>query len=209
MNALELKNISKKYGNNTIFDNYNLEVKKGTFLGIKGKSGRGKTTLLNIMGLLEDYEGTLNIMGEEVRYRDKKKRKEMLKKVIGYLFQNYALIDDLTVYENLKIVINKKNKIKGKELMLEALEKVGVANEFLNKKIYTCSGGEQQRIAIARLMLKDCDIVLADEPTGSLDDKNTAIVMKLLTRLNEEGKTIVMVSHDDVALSYCKEIVQL
>ncbi|MFR3835663.1 MAG: ATP-binding cassette domain-containing protein [Eubacterium sp.] len=209
MNALELKNISKKYGNNTIFDNYNLEVKKGTFLGIKGKSGRGKTTLLNIMGLLEDYEGTLNIMGEEVRYRDKKKRKELLKKVIGYLFQNYALIDDLTVYENLKIVINKKNKIKGKELMLEALEKVGVANEFLNKKIYTCSGGEQQRIAIARLMLKDCDIVLADEPTGSLDDKNTAIVMKLLTQLNEEGKTIVMVSHDDVALSYCKEIVQL
>lgn len=209
MNALELKNISKKYGNNTIFDNYNLEVKKGTFLGIKGKSGRGKTTLLNIMGLLEDYEGTLNIIGEEVRYRDKKKRKEMLKKVIGYLFQNYALIDDLTVYENLKIVINKKNKIKGKELMLEALEKVGVANEFLNKKIYTCSGGEQQRIAIARLMLKDCDIVLADEPTGSLDDKNTAIVMKLLTQLNEEGKTIVMVSHDDVALSYCKEIVQL
>ena len=93
--------------------------------------------------------------------------------------------------------------------MLEALEKVGVANEFLNKKIYTCSGGEQQRIAIARLMLKDCDIVLADEPTGSLDDKNTAIVMKLLTQLNEEGKTIVMVSHDDVALSYCKEIVQL
>ena len=209
MNALELKNISKKYGNNTIFDNYNLEVKKGTFLGIKGKSGRGKTTLLNIMGLLEDYEGTLNIMGEEVRYRDKKKRKELLKKVIGYLFQNYALIDDLTVYENLKIVINKKNKIKGKELMLEALEKVGVANEFLNKKIYTCSGGEQQRIAIARLMLKDCDIVLADEPTGSLDDKNTAIVMILLTQLNEEGKTIVMVSHDDVALSYCKEIVQL
>ena len=209
MKALELKNISKKYGNNTIFDNYNLEVKKGTFLGIKGKSGRGKTTLLNIMGLLEDYEGTLNIMGEEVRYRDKKKRKELLKKVIGYLFQNYALIDDLTVYENLKIVINKKNKIKGKELMLEALEKVGVANEFLNKKIYTCSGGEQQRIAIARLMLKDCDIVLADEPTGSLDDKNTAIVMKLLTQLNEEGKTIVMVSHDDVALSYCKEIVQL
>ena len=209
MNALELKNISKKYGNNTIFDNYNLEVKKGTFLGIIGKSGRGKTTLLNIMALLEDYEGTLNIMGEEVRYRDKKKRKEMLKKVIGYLFQNYALIDDLTVYENLKIVINKKNKIKGKELMLEALEKVGVANEFLNKKIYTCSGGEQQRIAIARLMLKDCDIVLADEPTGSLDDKNTAIVMKLLTQLNEEGKTIVMVSHDDVALSYCKEIVQL
>ena len=207
MNALELKNISKKYGNNTIFDKYNLEVKKGTFL--KGKSGRGKTTLLNIMGLLEDYEGTLNIMGEEVRYRDKKKRKELLKKVIGYLFQNYALIDDLTVYENLKIVINKKNKIKGKELMLEALEKVGVANEFLNKKIYTCSGGEQQRIAIARLMLKDCDIVLADEPTGSLDDKNTAIVMKLLTQLNEEGKTIVMVSHDDVALSYCKEIVQL
>lgn len=93
--------------------------------------------------------------------------------------------------------------------MTEALEKVGFGEEFLNKKIYTCSGGEQQRIAIARLVLKDCDIVLADEPTGSLDEKNTEIVMKLLTGLNEEGKTVVMVSHDDDALSYCKEIVQI
>lgn len=76
-------------------------------------------------------------------------------------------------------------------------------------KIYTCSGGEQQRIAIARLMLKNCRIVFADEPTGSLDEKNSEIVMRLLTKLNEEGKTVIMVSHDDTALSYCKEIVEL
>ena len=133
----------------------------------------------------------------------------MLKNTIGCLFQNYALIDDLNVYENLKIVINKKSGKNEKQLMTEALEKVGFGEEFLNKKIYTCSGGEQQRIAIARLVLKDCDIVLADEPTGSLDEKNTEIVMKLLTGLNEEGKTVVMVSHDDDALSYCKEIVQI
>ena len=115
----------------------------------------------------------------------------------------------MNVYENLKIVINKKSGKNEKQLMTEALEKVGFGEEFLNKKIYTCSGGEQQRIAIARLVLKDCDIVLADEPTGSLDEKNTEIVMKLLTGLNEEGKTVVMVSHDDDALSYCKEIVQI
>ncbi|SDB36153.1 ATP-binding cassette domain-containing protein [Eubacterium oxidoreducens] len=209
MNAIELKNISKKYGDNKIFDHYNLEVKQGTFLGIKGRSGRGKTTLLNIMGLLEDYEGSLKVMGEEVKPKNKKKRKELLENVIGYLFQNYALIDDASVYENLKIVSKEKNKKKEKARMLDALEKVGVAGDYLNKKIYTCSGGEQQRIAVARLMLKNCEIVLADEPTGSLDEKNTEIVMKLLTQLNESGKTIVMVSHDDAALSYCKEVIQI
>ena len=209
MYAIELENITKKYENHTIFDNYNLKINKGTFLGIKGPSGKGKTTLLNIMGLLEDYEGHLSIMGEEIAYKNKKKRRMMLKNTIGYLFQNYALIDDLNVYENLKIVINKKSGKNEKQLMTEALEKVGFGEEFLNKKIYTCSGGEQQRIAIARLVLKDCDIVLADEPTGSLDEKNTEIVMKLLTGLNEEGKTVVMVSHDDDVLSYCKEIVQI
>ena len=99
MYAIELENITKKYENHTIFDNYNLKINKGTFLGIKGPSGKGKTTLLNIMGLLEDYEGHLSIMGEEIAYKNKKKRRMMLKNTIGYLFQNYALIDDLNVYE--------------------------------------------------------------------------------------------------------------
>ena len=209
MYAIELKNIMKKYNEKVILDHFNLKIEEGTFLGIKGESGRGKTTLLNIMGLLESFEGTLSIFGEDVSYGDKKKRKIMLKNTIGYLFQNYALIDDLNVYENLKIALNKKDKENEKNLMRDALKEVGFNENFLNKKIYTCSGGEQQRIAIARLMLKNCRIVFADEPTGSLDEKNSEIVMRLLTKLNEEGKTVIMVSHDDTALSYCKEIVQL
>lgn len=209
MYAIELKNIMKKYNEKVILDHFNLKIEEGTFLGIKGESGRGKTTLLNIMGLLESFEGTLSIFGEDVSYGDKKKRKIMLKNTIGYLFQNYALIDDLNVYENLKIALNKKDKENEKNLMRDALKEVGFNENFLNKKIYTCSGGEQQRIAIARLMLKNCRIVFADEPTGSLDEKNSEIVMRLLTKLNEEGKTVIMVSHDDTALSYCKEIVEL
>ena len=209
MYAIELKNIMKKYNEKVILDHFNLKIEEGTFLGIKGESGKGKTTLLNIMGLLESFEGTLSIFGEDVSYGDKKKRKIMLKNTIGYLFQNYALIDDLNVYENLKIALNKKDKENEKNLMRDALKEVGFHENFLNKKIYTCSGGEQQRIAISRLMLKNCHIVFADEPTGSLDEKNSEIVMRLLTKLNEEGKTVIMVSHDDTALSYCKEIVQL
>jgi putative ABC transport system ATP-binding protein len=209
MYAIELKDITKKYDDKVIFDKYSLKIKEGNFVGIKGQSGQGKSTLLNIMGLLENYQGTLLINGEKISYDDKKQRKRILKNDIGYLFQNYALIDDLSVYENLKIVVQEKNKNKQRKVITVALEKVGFKEEFLDKKIYTCSGGEQQRIAIARLMLKNCRIILADEPTGSLDKNNLYIVMNLLLDLHKEGKTIVMVSHDDEALSYADEVIEL
>ncbi|MCR5836944.1 MAG: ATP-binding cassette domain-containing protein [Lachnospiraceae bacterium] len=209
MYAIELKDITKKYDDKVIFDKYSLKIKEGNFVGIKGQSGQGKSTLLNIMGLLENYQGTLLINGEKISYDDKKQRKRILKNDIGYLFQNYALIDDLSVYENLKIVVQEKNKNKQRKVITLALEKVGFKEEFLDKKIYTCSGGEQQRIAIARLMLKNCRIILADEPTGSLDKNNLYIVMNLLLDLHKEGKTIVMVSHDDEALSYADEVIEL
>ena len=194
MYAIELENITKKYENHTIFDNYNLKINKGTFLGIKGPSGKGKTTLLNIMGLLEDYEGHLSIMGEEIAYKNKKKRRMVLKNTIGYLFQNYALIDDLNVYENLKIVINKKSGKNEKQLMTEALEKVGFGEEFLNKKIYTCSGGEQQRIAIARAILKNAPILILDEATAFADPDNEVRVQQALSALSK-GKTVIMIAH--------------
>ncbi|MEG0367660.1 MAG: ATP-binding cassette domain-containing protein, partial [Coprobacillus sp.] len=112
---------------------------------------------------------------------------------IGYLFQNYALIENETVYQNIQFVVHDlKNK---KELVKEALQKVHL-DAYETKKIYQCSGGEQQRIAIARLMLKPCELVLADEPTGSLDTKNKAIVLDLLSQLHKQGKTIVLVTHD-------------
>ncbi len=209
MKAIILENIRKKYNDNVIFDNFNLEVEDGDFVGIKGNSGRGKTTLLNIIGLLEKAEGNIKIYDETVNFSNKKQKLNILKTTIGYLFQNYALVDDLTVYENLKIVLEKKSKKETKALMVNALNKVGLNENMLFKKVCTCSGGEQQRIAIARLILKKCKLVLADEPTGSLDPENTKIVMNLLKQLNHEGKTILLVSHDSEVISNCKRIIDL
>lgn len=209
MAHIELHDICKKYGEKRILHDFNLDIEEGEFLGIKGNSGTGKTTLLNIIGLLESCEGIIKIGGQAVNSRNYKTVRAYLKERIGYLFQNFALIDDLTVYENLKIVIKKDEKKKIKEKMEMALQKVDLPKETINKKVYTLSGGEQQRVAIARLILKECDIILADEPTGSLDETNGKIIIDLLHDMNEQKKTIIMVSHDNRAFVHCSRIVEL
>lgn len=208
MDFIKLENIYKSYGNKVIFNNFNLEVSRGEFLGIKGESGRGKSTLLNIIGLLEEYEGKVFIEDKEINYRHRKDVRNLLKNKIGYLFQNFALIDDLSVYENLKIVLDGYSKKEEKEIILNELAKVGLADS-LNKKIFQLSGGEQQRVAIVRLILHKSEIILADEPTGSLDKNNGSIIVGLLKQLNNEGKTIIMVSHDEDAFIHCTRIIHL
>lgn len=205
MEIIKLEHINKAYRDKQIFHDLNLEVHKGEFIGIKGKSGAGKSTLLNIMGLLEECEGNVMIEGETVSYRDTRKVRKLLKNKIGYLFQNFALIDDWSVYENLRIVLKKHNKKIGRRLILEELKKVGL-EDTIDKKIFQLSGGEQQRIAVVRLILHESEIILADEPTGSLDQKNTEIVINLLKQLHNQGKTIVMVSHDENAFSGCSRV---
>lgn len=208
MSLIELKNVNKNYGEKCVLKNLNIDINEGDFVGIKGRSGRGKTTLLNIIGLQETFEGEYYFDGNKVDLDDKKSVRSLLKEQVGYLFQNFALIDDMNVYDNLNIVIDKKKK-NTESAMIDALELVGLNKDFLYQKIYKCSGGEQQRIAVARLILKNCKIILADEPTGSLDMENANLIMKLLTELNEQGKTIIMVSHDDKMISYCKRVVEL
>lgn len=170
MNLIKLENITKTFNGNHIFSNLNLEVEKGEFLGITGKSGAGKSTLLNIIGLLEECDGNVIIKGKKINNINTKEARMVLKNEIGYLFQNYALIDDLTVYENLKITLDKTPKKEGRKLALQELNKLGLG-DILDKKIFQLSGGEQQRVAIARLILRNSEIILADEPTGSLDKK--------------------------------------
>jgi putative ABC transport system ATP-binding protein len=131
---------------------------------------------------------------------------EILRNEIGYLFQNFALIDNRSVKYNLMIAlehVKEKNKSK---LITEALVKVGMAG-FENKKIFECSGGEQQRIAIARLLLKPCQIILCDEPTGSLDEENKQVIFDLLKYLQEQGKTMVVVTHDDELVEIADEVI--
>ena len=199
MNSLaqiSLKNVNKSFGAHHVLNDVNIDINKGDFICIFGKSGGGKTTLLNIIGTLESYDSGDMSSFAKLNPIKKKKDCELLRRNnIAYLFQNFALVEKMTVEENMKLAV-KYNKAKNKkELIQTALDKMGVGDK-LKSKVYELSGGEQQRVAIARNMVKPFDIMLADEPTGSLDDENKSIVIDTLLALNKEGKTIVVVSHD-------------
>lgn len=189
---IEIRNISKSFGNQSLFNNFSLTIKSGEFLIISGVSGKGKTTLLNIIGGLETIDsGEVIIDGNLLK--SSKSLRDFWKNKVGFLFQNFALIEDKTVDQNLKII--KKDTQSNYETD-DILERVGLFQKK-KEKVYTLSGGEQQRLALARLFLKKCDIVLADEPTGSLDRTNAKIVIDLLRELNKTGKTIILVTHDE------------
>lgn len=209
MNIVEVSHIKKSFGQHVIFDDFSFSVKQEEFLGISGKSGTGKSTLLNMIGLLDKPDtGEITLFGEQSILPFSRKAEKFLKFHIGYLFQNFALLENETVYYNMNIAVeyhkidNKKEKIK------EALEMVGLSG-YDNKKIYECSGGEQQRIAIARLLIKPCELVLADEPTGSLDSENKKLVFSLLKKLQDMGKTLIVVSHDEDLLRITDRIIYL
>ncbi len=207
----ELKNINKSYSNRKILESFNLEVKKGELLAIMGKSGVGKTTLLNIMGLIEKVDsGEVILFNEDVTNIKGSKINELLRNKISYLFQNCALIDEETIDQNLDVALSysRKSKKEKKIAKEEALNKVGLELS-LKSKIYELSGGEQQRVSIARLLLKPSEIILADEPTGSLDPNSRDEVLQILKNINDDGKTIVIVTHDDEVSKQCKRIVNL
>ena len=193
---ISLKNVNKSFGAHHVLNDVNIDINKGDFICIFGKSGGGKTTLLNILGTLETYDdGEMRSFEKQDPIKKKKECELLRRNNIAYLFQNFALVEKMTVEENMKLAV-KYNKAKNKkELIQNALDKMGVGDK-LKSKVYELSGGEQQRVAIARNMVKPFDIMLADEPTGSLDDENKQMVMDTLLALNKEGKTIVVVSHD-------------
>lgn len=195
---VRLNNITKQFGSHVILKNFSLEIEEHSFTVIYGASGCGKSTLLNIIGLLETVEqGEVELFGEKGIRPFSRKAEKILKDKIGYVFQNYALEDEETVEANLKVVLENRriSKDKQNQMIHDALSKVGL-NNYEKKKIFECSGGEQQRISIARLLLKPCELVLADEPTGNLDEDNKQRVFKLLKELQNEGKTLIVVTHD-------------
>ena len=211
MNLVEINNLTKKYEKKTILRDISLTVEEGEFVCIHGKSGCGKSTLLNIIGLIEKYDsGSVKLFGNDINRTSIFARQKLIRYKIGYLFQNYALIDDNSVMNNLLIgmkYIKESDKIK-KSKISETLKLVGL-DGYEKKMIYKLSGGEQQRVAIARVMLKPSELILADEPTGSLDPENRDIVMDLLKKLNNEGKTILLVSHDVNVVKSADRVVEL
>lgn len=169
-----------------------------------GPSGCGKTTLLNMIGALEPLDGG-NIVVDGVDITDRKNQLQYFQNKVGFVFQNFVLIEDKTVEQNLEL-INEKNRT---DISIEkALELVKLSDK-LDSKVFTLSGGEQQRVALARLIIKKCDIILADEPTGSLDRKNVKMVMDILKLLHKYGKTIVLVTHDEEIKNTGDRVIEL
>jgi putative ABC transport system ATP-binding protein len=188
-----------------------LEIKEGEFVAIMGPSGCGKSTLLNILGLLDNpTNGTYTLNGVEVSKMTESQRTELRKGVIGFVFQSFNLIDELNVYENIELPLLYMGvpAAERKRRVEEAMDRMAIAHRVKHFP-QQLSGGQQQRVAIARAVVANPKIILADEPTGNLDSKNGKEVMELLTQLNKEGTTVVMVTHSQHDAGYATRTINL
>ena len=191
---IKVKDLCKSFGNLTLFDHLTLEIPEKEITCIYGTSGCGKTTLLDIIGFIESYQsGEILYDGKQVK--NKTSQRKMLRDNIGFIFQDFGLIESETIINNLKIV-KKIKKMPHKEKRIKEVLNSLQLDMDLNRKVYELSGGEQQRLAIAKIILKDPDLILADEPTASLDLSNKEIILNLLKQFSEEGKTVIIVTHD-------------
>lgn len=210
--AIEILKVTKKFGKRFIFRDLNLSIERGEFVAIVGASGCGKSTLLNMIGLLESIDaGQITLNGKEIPKIESKKATLLRRNTINYLFQSFALITDMTIYQNLFIAMNFLDITdKEKDIKIDKiLEKVNL-KELKNEKVNTLSGGEQQRVALARTILKPGDIILADEPTGSLDSATAEIVFDLIKDLSKQyKKTVIMVTHNKVLANKADRIINL
>lgn len=201
---IEIKDLCKQFGEKKLFTNFSLQIEDGAFVIFSGESGCGKTTLLNMIGGIEPYQsGSIYVDGMDVSQR--KNKQKYYREKVGFLFQNFALVEQMTVRENFNLV---RKSCRTEISFEQALEAVGLSGE-LDTKVYRLSGGEQQRVALARLMIKQCSLILADEPTGALDIKNARMVMDILKQINQMGKTVLMVTHTETFYSYADRIIPI
>ncbi len=188
-----------------------MDVKTGEFVAVMGPSGCGKSTLLNILGMLDDPDaGSFIFNGTEVAHYNERKRADLRKNNIGFVFQSFNLIDELTVFENveLPLIYTGVKSADRKKRVEEVLDKVQIMHRR-NHYPQQLSGGQQQRVAVARAVVNHPKLILADEPTGNLDSNNGNEVMQLLTELNEQGTTIVMVTHSEHDARYSHRIIRM
>lgn len=189
----------------------NIEIKEGEFVAVMGPSGCGKSTLLNIIGLLDNLTGgSYQLNGTDVSKFSESERTKLRKGVIGFVFQSFNLIDELNVFENIELPLLYMGIPSGerKKRVQEAMDRMQIAHRSKHFP-QQLSGGQQQRVAIARAVVANPKLILADEPTGNLDSKNGKEVMDLLTELNKEGTTIVMVTHSQHDAGYAQRIINL
>jgi putative ABC transport system ATP-binding protein len=201
---IEITSLHKSFSDKVLFKDFNIYIEGGEFIIFTGESGCGKTTLLNMIGAIESIDkGSIVVNGIDVS--QVRNRMKLFGEMYGFVFQNFALVEGKTVEENLSLV---QPKYQSGVSMRDALEYVSLSG-FEKKPVYKLSGGEQQRVALARLLMKKCSVILADEPTGSLDKKNADEVMRILSILNSHGKTIIMVTHSDEVAKQADRVINL
>lgn len=215
MSIIKLQNISKIYGKSNFttyaLKNVDLNINKGEYLAIMGPSGSGKSTLLNLIGCMDGQtEGKYFLNNKDVSLLSNKELSKVRNNVISFIFQHFALMKEYSVYDNVELPLSfrKISKKTKRELVINHLKRLGIEDQ-IKKKPGQLSGGQQQRVAIARALCTEADIILADEPTGALDQKNGKDIMDILTQLNNSGKTIIVVTHDPVVASYCKRVITI
>ena len=207
---IELQHIWKQFGSRIIFSDLNLNFQSGIVYALIGDSGCGKTTLLNMLAKLETFDKG------EIVYKGKSltslKNEEFYRNELGYLFQNFGLLESQTIRENLELGLigKKQNKKQEKErLLLQALQAVRLDYLSLNQKIYELSGGEAQRVALAKIILKNPPLILADEPTASLDPKNSKEIMEILLELRNANRTIIIATHNPSIWKMADQVIHL
>lgn len=217
MSLITLRNIKKDFGKNEslihVLKDINLKVNEGEMVAITGTSGSGKTTLLNIIGCLDQLShGDYYLVGQQVSKKSSKEMAVVRNNFFGFVMQDFALVDYYTVLQNIKLPLlyttDKKLKQTRINNIQPLLTRLGIENKA-SVKVGLLSGGQKQRVAIARALINDPKVILADEPTGSLDQKTSLEILQLLESLNREGKTIIIITHDPNIAARCSRIIEL
>lgn len=206
---IKIEHMAKSFGERTVFQDINLQFAAGKVYALIGNSGCGKTTLLNILAKLESYEkGSISYRGQELKQI---KSHHFFKNELGYLFQNFGLLENETIAANLELGLigQKWTKQEKKKREEEVLEKVGLNYLTLDQKIYELSGGEAQRVALAKVILKDPPLILADELTAALDPETSQEIMNLLLSLKKPNRLIILATHNPVIWEKADEVIRL
>ncbi|MFD5781184.1 ABC transporter ATP-binding protein [Streptomyces sp. NPDC126933] len=203
---IEIENLSKSYGPRTLWSGLGFTVHQSQLLALVGPSGSGKSTLLNCLGLLDKAtSGAIRHEGRDITRFSPRAARHYRRDILGYLFQNYALIENATVTANLEVAMKPRRKRAKAPTIAEALEQVGLAGRS-KEHVHRLSGGEQQRVALARLIVKQPALVLADEPTGALDHDNTTLVVDILRTMSDNGCAVVIATHNDAVRDQCDTV---
>jgi putative ABC transport system ATP-binding protein len=207
---ISVKGVTKSFGDRTLWSDLSLTIDEGQMVALIGPSGSGKSTLLNCMGTLEPVDsGAIVIRGEDITKFRAGAQRRFRRDVLGYLFQNYALIENATVEFNLAVAVTTRgHPSRDRDAFEAALQRVGLGGRR-NEMVYRLSGGEQQRVALARLLVKEPTVVLADEPTGALDSENATMVLGVLRLLAEAGCAVVIATHSNHVQSNCDSTINL